>query len=61
VAPPPAVDQQSEYRGVYQDFARHLLRGTSSTSTVELAFIADAYAWKDTDGGGVGPGGGAAP
>jgi D-galactose 1-dehydrogenase len=54
-----AVDQHSEYRGVYQDFAQHLLHGTSSTSTVELAFIADAYAWRDMDGG-AGPGGGAA-
>lgn len=50
-----AVDQHAEYRGVYQDFARHLLHGTSSTSTVELAFITDTYAWKDTDGGGVAP------
>lgn len=38
-----AVDQESEYRGVYQDFARHLLLGDSLTSTKELTFIKEAY------------------
>lgn len=37
------VDQQSEYRGVYRDFARHLTQGKSLISTKELAFIQEAY------------------
>lgn len=38
-----AVDQESEYRGLYRDFARHLVLGDSLTSTKELAFIKEAY------------------
>ncbi|MGH7203227.1 MAG: hypothetical protein ACREHC_02155, partial [Candidatus Levyibacteriota bacterium] len=37
------VDQYSEYRRVYEDFAQHLAEGTSLTSTKELAFILKAY------------------
>ena len=37
------VDQESEYRGVYRDFARHLAQGKSLISTKELAFIQEAY------------------
>lgn len=37
------VDQHSEYRRVYQDFAHHLAQGNSLTSTKELAFINKAY------------------
>lgn len=38
-----AVDLESEYRQVYQDFAQHLVTGISLTSTKELAFIKEAY------------------
>ena len=37
------VDQESEYRGVYRDFAGHLAQGKSLISTKELAFIQEAY------------------
>jgi D-galactose 1-dehydrogenase len=37
------VDQHSEYRGVYHDFATLIARGKSSTSTTELAFVMDVY------------------
>lgn len=37
------VDQHSEYRGVYHDFASLIACGKSSTSTTELAFVMDAY------------------
>lgn len=37
------VDQESEYKGVYQDFAKHLTSGDSLVSTKELAFINEAY------------------
>lgn len=38
-----AVDQELEYRGVYQNFARHLLLDDSLASTKELAFVKEAY------------------
>lgn len=37
------VDQHSEYRRVYEDFARHIAQGNSLTSIKELAFIQQAY------------------
>jgi len=38
-----AVDQESEYRGVYQDFAKRLFQRKSLISTRELRFILEAY------------------
>ena len=37
------VDQESEYIGVYRNFARYLAQGKSLISTKELAFIQEAY------------------
>lgn len=37
------VDQRSEYRGVYEDFANHLSTNTSLVSTQELEFVKEAY------------------
>lgn len=37
------VDQHLEYRGVYEDFARHIAQGNSLTSIKELSFIQKAY------------------
>lgn len=37
------VDQNSEYKGVYEDFARHLSTNTSLVSAKELEFIEQAY------------------
>lgn len=37
------VDQHSEYRRVYEDFACHIAQGNSLTSIKELAFIKKAY------------------
>lgn len=37
------VDQHSEYRGVYKDFADHLSTGASLISVKELEFIRQAY------------------
>jgi len=38
------VDQHSEYRKVYEDFASHLAQSTSLISTKELEFIEKTYA-----------------
>ena len=37
------VDQESEYRRVYRDFASHLVNRESLTSTREIGFIQEAY------------------
>lgn len=44
------VDQHSEYRGVYEDFAHHIVQGNSLTSVKELAFIIQAYKIGDQKG-----------
>ncbi len=38
------VDQHAEYQAAYRDFAAHVARRISSTSTTELAFVRDSYA-----------------
>jgi D-galactose 1-dehydrogenase len=37
------VDQRSEYKALYEDFADHIVARRSSVSDTEVAFIEDAY------------------